>query len=245
MEIVQRALSEDQTRHFYHDEFVKDQVESFKKIGALDLAGDGFVVDVGGGCGFFARSILLHGHPRVRVLDKDSYSIVNCKASGLRAEQADALSPPIEGNESVICFNLILHHLVGRSDAETLALQSQALRVWLRDGQRYIFVNEYIYESFLAGGLSGWLIWRITSSKVLSLFGRLASAVIPSLRANTFGVGVRFRTRLQWHRLFADLGLSEIGYLKGREESVSAARRLLLIKSCRRDSFLLCTAAGV
>ena len=60
-------------------------------------------------------------------------------------------------------------------------------------GIRAVFVNEYIYELYV-GNVSGWLIFQVTKSRVLSWIGRVVSTVVPSLRAKTFGVSVRFRT---------------------------------------------------
>jgi hypothetical protein len=241
---TQRVLSERQIGHFYHDEFVTDQVDSFMRLAVPGLVGDGTVVDMGGGCGFFAAAIATRGGIPVRVVDSDARSIETCRGSGLDADLGDALAPRIRGDERVVCFNLILHHLVGRSDVEVFELQSRALRAWCSGG-RYVFVNEYIYESYLAAEFSGWLIWAITSSSLLSALAKLVSFVVPSLRANTFGVGVRFRTSMQWRLLFGRAGFREVGYLRGQDEPVSVARRLLMIKSCRRDSFLLQAAGAV
>jgi hypothetical protein len=238
MENVQRVLSAEQTRRFYHDEFVSDQIEAFVSLGVPAIVGAGVVVDVGGGCGFFAGAISHLNGTKVRVLDSDSQSVDICKSSGIEAAVENALCPSVLGDESVTCFNLILHHLVGRTDSEVFELQSKALRAWCNNG-RHVFVNEYIYESYWLSGVSAWLIWIITSSKLLSAIGRIVAFTVPSLRANTFGVGVRFRTSTQWRKMFGTLGYGEVGYLRGHEERVSIPRRCLLIRSCRRDSFLL------
>ena len=102
----------------------------------------------------------------------------------------------------------------------------------------YIFINEYIYESMILD-LSGRLIYEITKSQVLSFLGKMVSYVVPSLRANTFGVGVRFRSNKGWTDIFDSMGFKVVNFIKGAPEPVSFARRLLLIRECRRDSFLL------
>lgn len=235
---MQKTLSEDQVKDFYHDLFVRDQIDSFSHALGNSLAPGAVVVDVGGGCGFFAQALAHKRQVVTRVMDTDPTSIKTCLASGLQAELSDALAPNIKGDESVVCFNLILHHLVGESDAHTQQMQSRALRAWLADS-RSVFVNEYIYESFLHEDIAARLIWGITSNKFLSGIGRAVSVVVPSLRANTFGVGVRFRSASDWKSLFATLGFDVVEHVKGIEEKVSLARRLLLIKHGRRDSFLL------
>ena len=153
------------------------------------------------------------------------------------AEIGDALNPAQRGDEDVISFNLILHHLVAATDAETVALQKRAVALW-RPLAKAVFVNEYIYDSYI-GNASVWLIYRSTSSRLLSAFGRAVAKLIPSLRANTFGTGVRFRANQEWIDLFDSLGFKVAAYRRGPEENVSLARRILMIRSCRRDSFLL------
>ena len=239
MKNTQQTLSQDQIKAFYHDVFVDTQVGDFITLvvssGKLPI---GKVIDVGGGCGYFAKAIQDRLAINVKVLDSDAQSIRLCHSAGIEAIHGDALNPPIVGSNNVVCFNLILHHLVGKTDDETLNLQSHALSVW-RSNASAVFVNEYIYESIIANDFSGWLIFRITSSPLLSIMGSLIAKFIPSLKANTFGVGVRFRSRAGWQRIFTSLGFEVVGTVKGKQEGVSLARRLLLIKNCRRDSFLL------
>lgn len=188
--------------------------------------------------GYFAKAIQDIIALPVRVLDSDVRSIEYCKQAGIEAVQDDALNPTIIGDESIICFNLILHHLVGASEQETRRLQKQALSAW-RSTAQMIFVNEYIYESYFMTNFSGWLIFKITSSTVLSNIGSFIAKFAPSLKANTFGVGVRFRSHAEWREIFSSLGFEIMGTVIGPQEYVSLPRRCLLIKNCRRDSFLL------
>ena len=235
---TQKALSADALTEFYHDHFVEDQVRDFLKlVGPVTIA-NAMVADVGGGCGFFARELQDRSGWQVRVLDMDGNSIETCKKNGVAAKLADALKPEMDGDEVVASFNLILHHLVGSTTAQTRDMQVLALRSWVTQAER-LFVNEYVYESYLVPRISAYLIWVITSSKVLSFLGGMVSRVVPSLRANTFGVGVRFRAADEWVDLFRQAGYEVVASQRGSDEGVSVARRMLLIKSCRRDSFVL------
>jgi SAM-dependent methyltransferase len=236
-ESAQRTLSAEQIEAFYHDAFVADQVRHFAELVRHKPPAGGLVVDVGGGCGFFAESLAREQGVRVRVLDADPTSVQACTERSVEATQGDALAPAITGDEDIVCFNLILHHLVGASSRETYQLQSRALAAWRRQA-RELFVNEYIYESYV-GNLSGALIYAITSSRILSAIGRVAGKFIPAFRANTFGVGVRFRAHDEWVRLFRAAGFEVVGRTLGLDERVAPALRLLLIRHIRRDSFLL------
>lgn len=244
MQKEQQKLSEDQIKAFYHDSFVEDQVRDFHELlGPILHPRPERIIDVGGGAGFFARCLQEEIGIPVSVLDSDPQSIQLCEQAGIEAELGDALHPVIADHDVVVCLNLILHHLVGKSEAETNGLQRQALSVW-QPRARAIFVNEYIYESFLFKNISGRLIFLITSSALFSYMGGLVAKVIPSLKANTFGVGVRFRASDEWKEIFTSLGFDVVGTVKGVDEDVSFARRLLFIKSCRRDSFLLCKSSS-
>lgn len=236
---TQKTLSQDNIEVFYHDNFIKSQVKDFIKLFGVSINQIlGKVIDVGGGYGFFAKELQDRTDLEVMVVDTDFQSIHECKQAGVDAAYGDALNPNIVGNEGVVCFNLILHHLVGKSDEETRNLQMRALSVWHSEVPT-IFVNEYIYESYGINGLSGWLIYQITSNTTLSKLGNLVAKVMPSLKANTFGVGVRFRPHEEWKSMFESLGFKVIDTVIGQQEGISFPRRMLLIKNCRRDSFLL------
>ncbi len=232
---TQAKLSAGQVQAFYHDEFVIDQVRDFREL--VGERGSEQVVDVGGGCGFFAHRLRAIGGYPTRVIDMDPTSIDQCRALGLDAEIGDALDPEVRGDEDVICFNLILHHLVGENERKNRALQLRALRAWHASGAM-VFVNEYIYQSVI-GRTSPRLIYEVTSSRALSKLGQMASRWLPSLRANTFNVGVRFRSHEDWLELFAEGGFRVVAKRLGEPEPVSLPRRALLIETIRRDSFLL------
>ena len=167
----------------------------------------------------------------------DPVSIDAAKSLGVDAVVGDAMYPVINEDDGVASFNLILHHLVGSSEEETLALQSRAIAAW-RVVNAKIFVNEYMYESWF-GNFSGSLIFQITKSTILASIGKLVSKVIPSLKANTFGVGVRFRSNQEWKDIFKKTGFVVVDEVRGDKEFISIPRRLLLIREIRRDSFLL------
>jgi hypothetical protein len=225
--LSQRALSAEQLDAFYDDAACADQVADFLKLvdGAVQLT------DVGGGCGHFATALMRASAHRVRVVDTDARAIEIARNAGVEAEAGDALSITVTAGD-MASFNLVLHHLVGETDAQTQALQRKALAAWR--GKR-VFVHEYIYEGFFPGL---W-IYLITSSRLLSAAGRAVAAILPSLKANTFGVGVRFRSRRGWLGLFEKSGFKVAGSVAGVPEDVPLLRRLLLIRQVRRDSFLL------
>jgi hypothetical protein len=235
--IQQRVLKTERIEEFYHDMFVTTQVRDFVDFVAETKLPVKKVIDIGGGCGFFADALAKKTGLDAHVVDMDPGSVAACIEKGVPAELGDALNPTQRGDEDVVSFNLILHHLVAASDAETEALQKRAVAAW-QGKSKAVFVNEYIYDSYI-GNTSGWLIYRITASRLLSALGQAVAKFAPSLRANTFGTGVRFRANQEWINLFDRLGFKVAAYRRGSEEHVSLARKMLMIKSCRRDSYLL------
>jgi SAM-dependent methyltransferase len=218
------------------DVFVRDQTEHFLKLMKFSNK-KVIVVDIGGGIGNFAKNLNKIFQLQTKVIDSDPYSISIAASRGLDALVGDAINPIINGDEDIICFNLVLHHLIGSSEAETSFLQINSLRVW-QQTVKNIFVNEYIYESYF-NNFSGKLIFIITKNKFLSAICRKIGFFIPSLQANTFGVGVRFRSHDEWVDLFEESGYKVEDFIIGESEFVSLPRRLLFIKSIRRNSYLL------
>lgn len=243
--VEQIKLQDEQIEAFHSDTFTDQQVADFCTLVGNALPGTGSVVDVGGGCGHFAGSLNAKTGLRLRIIDTDAKSVETCRAlygSKVEANVGDALAPAIRGDEQVACFNLMLHHMVANTESGTRVLQKQALAVW-REKVSYVFVNEYIYDSFI-GNASGWLIYQITSSQALSFAARLLSKVIPSLRANTFGTGVRFRAHAEWKVLFNEAGFDVARVVRGEVEPLPLPRRVLLIQAKRRDSYLLVPREG-
>ena len=237
MTTEQEQLTEAQNQAFRHSLFVEGQVRDFVALVGIEGCAGKVVVDIGGGCGFFAKHLAEVAGYKVRVIDRDQTCVSAAMQAGIDAVCGDALTPPIAGDEGIVCFNMVLHHLVGTTEEATVELQRRALTAW-RPQVGAIFVQEYVYESFL-WNLSGRLIFEITKSTILSLVGRAVAALIPSLKANTFGVGVRFRSHAEWVRLFESSGYTVKASVIGEPGKVSLPRRLLLIKSIRRDSFIL------
>jgi hypothetical protein len=234
---MQRHLAANQIQAFYHKGFVQQQVEHFRRIALPYIDKEKVVVDIGGGCGYFAAAISADMRIGTRVLDTDPVGIEFARKIGLDAVLSDAVQPIKKQDEGTACFNLILHHLVGASEKDTKDLQVRSLSAW-NDSNVSVFVSEYVYESWLPD-FSGWLIFQITRNKTLSAIGSLFARFFPSLKANTFGVGVRFRSSDAWKAIFINSGFSLKKEIRGEKEDISKPRRLLLIKEIRRDSFFL------
>ena len=76
----QIRLEQHQIEAFYTDGFAKDQVAHFKKLIDVNaLTGTRVVVDVGGGCGYFAKELQEKTGLKVRVIDSDKKSIEVCQ----------------------------------------------------------------------------------------------------------------------------------------------------------------------
>ena len=238
---MQRKLSAEQVEMFHHSEFVREQAADFQKmLKDREFNRQDVIVDIGGGVGHFATLISNQQKCKVRILDVDEASIKKVfakKNDNVDGLVADALSPPIFGDERGVTLNLILHHLVGDTEALTQDLQQKAVSPW-KSTVDWIFINEYIYESF-CGNISGKLIYWITANKFLSYLAAFVAKFIPSLKANTFGVGVRFRAHKEWLKLFNAWGFDVVSVTEGKPEFISPPRRILLLRKIQRNSYLL------
>lgn len=241
---TQRVLSEEATEAFDHGWLFPAQVEHFAELSRFGRDEAFRLLDVGGGSGLFAEA-LRERFPRcsVTILDLSAKSIAKAEGRGITAVLGSILDPPPELSAErfdVVVFNMILHHLVGDSDEATERNQKQALRVargLLNKGGRVIF-NEYCYSGFVRDGLSGRLIYEITSSKALADVIGFVGRLFPNhLAANTVGVGVRFRPLCEWTRIGVESGLVLERTIDGPSDTPSFVRRiLLLIREVRRSS---------
>lgn len=244
MRVKQRELAAGQLSEFYHDEFVTIQVDHLRRLFDSSQLQRAKAVDLGGGVGHFALAAREQLMLDVTVLDTDARSIARASESGLKAELGDALTTRLGDGVPLASFNLILHHLVSGRWSTTLALQQQALANQLAGPQgKQLFVNEYVYESYVWQDFASRLIFAVTSSKLLSLLASQVARLAPSLRANTFGIGVCFHSDRTWRRLFAQAGWRIEQVIEGDPESISVPRRAaLLLRRCRRNSYRLSRA---
>jgi hypothetical protein len=198
------------------------------------------VVDIGGGNGYFARDLNAATGWTVRVVDSDEKSIRGCLAigvAGVQAVRGDAIEPDILGDEDAVVFNLVLHHLVGRTESDTTVLQERSLAAW-RERARFLMVSEISYDSFFFD-ITGKLIFLVTSSGLLSKVAAFVGRFVPSLRANTLGVGVRFRSKREWVSFFERCGYRVVEVVDGVPEALPFPLRFLFVKQIRSDYFLL------
>ena len=161
-----------------HGDFVDMQVTQLKKLlfqEDIQFDSKDAIVDMGGGSGCFAAR-LTDLTPKICVYDTDGNALGGCDRDLVLPVCSDALNPKIEDDVKLVCFNLILHHLVDGTEKEIRGMQTKALSFW---SKRYLFVYEYCYESFI-DGLSGKLIYWITKSKCLSFLCKLVSFFISS-----------------------------------------------------------------
>jgi len=235
---MQKKLNKYQIENFQNFLGDESQVDNLLNMVPYHFfTADRVIVDVGGGNGFFYELLKNKINSKVVILDSDLNSIERCTEKGMTAYFDDVLNLEYKGRSDIVCFNLTLHHLIGENEELTYEMQCNALRVFAGKSI-YLFIDEYSYDSFIFG-LSGKLIYNITSNKFLSKIASIISIFFPSLKANTFGVGVRFREMNEWINLFEFSGYKVIKIIKGENIRIPFLRRLLFIRRQTKDSFLL------
>jgi SAM-dependent methyltransferase len=249
--VQQRILPQSAIDAFDTPEGMAEQLQHFKSLLGFNPRSVFSLLDVGGGTGFFASAIQTKfPYAEITILDLNEQSVMKGKQLGLNAIHGSILDPPAEvrGRKfDVVSFNLIFHHIIGGDESSTFDLQSRALTQvrGLLANQGQMFVHEICYEGRLFPDLSARLIYEITASRCLSKVLRLVGRAIPALRANTAGIGVRFRPTRGWMALANRSGLEVVNACQGEPEGHSWLRRiLLLIREVRRQSLLLRPAKG-
>ena len=166
--------------------------------------GDFSFLDIGGGNGVFCDKILdTFPKSTAVLLDNSEYLISLNKPS----ERKRIICDSVENMDKVftsekfdvIFLNLVLHHFVSNSYKATY---KNVVNTFIRlkpllSSRGYVYVFEDFYNGLIFDGLSGYLIFRLTSSKMLAGLTR-------KLGANTGGVGVCFRSRKQWGKIIKE-----------------------------------------
>ena len=101
---------------------------------------------------------------------------------------------------------------------EQVGLCLEQARALLRPGGR-IVVYEQVYEGFVVE--PGRLIFALTTVKQ-----PISAKVMNKLGANTAGVGVRFRSKSGWRKLFSRHGLAVLGEVEVYQDDFSLFRRV-------------------
>ena len=161
-------------------------------------------LDVGGGIGAFANSIL-NLNDNIQSMDVVDPS-VQAHSNFVKHRKSKLIKGymsniPVLSSYDFITVNLVCHHVISDSNKETLDAQINFLKdahALLKDGG-VLFVEENIYESYLTEDLCARLIYEVTSLRGIEKITR-------KLGANTAGEGVRFHSDTAWQKIFAASG---------------------------------------
>jgi SAM-dependent methyltransferase len=162
------------------------------------------VLDVGGGNGQFVDRLLqLYPSATGCVFDYSSSMLSKSRPDSRKTlvqGSATELGKHFSGRRfDLITVNMLLHHLVGQTEKETLENVNSCL-LSIRElltPTGHLIVYEQTYEGVLPGLQPGKIIFSLTSVK-----NTLISRALRNLGANTAGTGVRFRSRNEWIALF-------------------------------------------
>ena len=165
-------------------------------------------LDVGGGIGTFANSILnLNDDIKtIDVVDPSEQAHSNFVSHQKTSLIKDFLSNIMDGKSyDFIMVNLVCHHIISYQNTDTLEAQINFLKHAhsLLEEQGVLIIQENIYESYLLEDLCARLIYEITSLRGIEKITR-------KLGANTAGEGVRFHSDAAWHKIFTKSGFKVI-----------------------------------
>ncbi len=205
-----RKLSDSQLQTFDHDYVPPELADGISHAIYAQFPDSRFrFLDVGGGRGFFADEILKRFSKATgTVLDNSElllYQNEPDQRKRLVLASATELSDSLQDVKfDIVFFNLSLHHFVDTTYRKTRQLQrdalSQAKSVLAPGGA--IVVTENLYDGIFDSELPGYLIYLLTSNRLLAPFVR-------RLGANTAGCGVCFLSTHGWRKEFETLQLTE------------------------------------
>jgi Methyltransferase domain len=188
--------------------------------------GDFSFLDVGGGNGVFADRLLEY-YPMSRgaVLDNSQLLLNKNVANSRKTIICDSVENlnELETKYDLICFNWLLHHLIGNSYVETRKNISTAINtvIPLLTDRGRVSIFENMYNGSVIDGLPSLLIFTLTSSKAIAGFTK-------KMGANTAGVGVCFLSQKQWVQVLDKTSLKILKYSDDDKWPVKLRLRVFL-----------------
>ena len=188
------------------------------------------VLDVGGGNGFFLDRVL-ETYPDAEgvLVDNAAYMTERNRAHRRKTTvlgDARSLAQHLPGKTfDLITINLLLHHLVGDTLAETHQRTREfveQLRPLLSHGGR-LAVLEQVYDGWHPGPSPGALVYLLTRIR-----HPVFAQPLKRMGANTAGVGVRFRSRSGWRALFQEAGFQVSAETPVVVDQIPLPRRVIL-----------------
>lgn len=231
---------EDSQLETFDTEYVNDQRwEIIKEQIDKDFPnGDFSFLDVGGGNGVFADRLLEY-YPKSKgtVLDNAQVLLDKNQIDPRKTIICDSVEnlDVIETKYDLVCFNWLLHHLIGNSYSETRKNMFTAINavIPLLTPHGRVSIFENMYNGLAIDGLPSQIIFTLTSSKEIA-------GAIKKMGANTAGVGVCFLSQKQWIETISKTGLKLLKYTDDEKWTIPVKWRVFLhISNIRCGHFWL------
>jgi ubiquinone/menaquinone biosynthesis C-methylase UbiE len=210
MEVIKK-LDDRQVKDFDTDYIQGKDWEDLKDYLSICFPSGRFTfLDIGGGNGVFCDKVLA-GFPKAQavLLDNSEYLISLNRTQDNKViicDSVENISSLFQTEKfDVIFLNLVLHHFVGnnyRLTYNNVVNVLESLKPLLSEKGR-VYIMEDVYNGLLFDGLPSHLIYSLTSNKKIA-------KITKRFGANTAGVGVCFRSKKQWKRIFDRCGFDII-----------------------------------
>ncbi|MBW4454657.1 MAG: class I SAM-dependent methyltransferase [Nostoc indistinguendum CM1-VF10] len=186
-------------------------------------------LDIGGGNGMFTDRILQNYPKSIGTIIDNAKILLELNAHDIRktllSGSIEELNNLFEENTKfdLIFFNWSLHHFVKSSYRQTKKTQYEAITNAhnLLSEKGYISIFENMYDGMVFTKLPSYLIFYLTSSKILA-------PLMKKLGANTAGCGVCFLSKLQWEYIITNAGLIVSQYTDYEKWKINLMRKLFL-----------------
>ncbi|MBN3879170.1 MULTISPECIES: trans-aconitate 2-methyltransferase [unclassified Nostoc] len=228
---VIRRLNNQQLQQFDREYVGNLEWKTLKSLIEHNFNGQTFsFLDIGGGNGIFTDRILKNYPESVGTVIDNASILLELNKPDIRKTlllaSVEELNNICAENTKfdLIFFNWSLHHFVQDSYHETRKIQYEALinACNLLSENGYISIFENIYDGIVFTKLPSYLIFYLTSSKILA-------STMKKMGANTAGCGVCFLSKAQWEDTITKAGLIVSQYTDYEKwKNINILRRIFL-----------------
>lgn len=200
------VLNDEQLAHFDVEYVNRDYWTKCRQCIEWDFPdGEFSILDVGGGNGKFADRVLMtFPKATATVVDLSEMllgkNLPNPRKTTLIASATEL--DKLTGKYDIVSFNWVLHHLIGKSYAQSLENIRDALKAaqGLLTPRGHISIYDNLCDGVIFDRAPSRIIYELTSSKLLA-------KIVKAGGANTAGVGVCFQSYKAWKDHFRRTGL--------------------------------------
>jgi SAM-dependent methyltransferase len=193
------------------------------------------ILDIGGASGYFAMALyekFLKNGCNIFVVDTtkyDTWEKFNGRINFVKISANNLKQTFKENTFDLIFANRVFHHFVLESWSKTIKGMFEIMDQikFILKNKGYLCINDHFYNGFLLDKITSFLIYTLTSCKLL-----LITKLCKKMGAESAGIGVCFLSEKMWYNLFSKIEFKVKYQKRGSELKLKWYKKILL---CVRD----------